>query len=94
MITQKKVAVIGAGPAGMTAAYQLVKKGRQVTVFESTSQVGGMARTISLWGQKVDLGLHHFFSQDALVNKLWLELVGKEYRMVHRLTRIYYNEQF
>ena len=51
---KKKVAVIGAGPAGMTAAYQLSKEGHQVTVFESENAVGGMAKTIDLWGQKID----------------------------------------
>jgi protoporphyrinogen oxidase len=89
-----RVAVVGAGPAGMTAAYQLAKRGVEVAVFEASTAVGGMARTISLWGQKVDLGPHRFFSIDARVNRLWLELVGNDYAMVDRLTRIYYRRRF
>jgi protoporphyrinogen oxidase len=89
-----KVAVIGAGPAGMTAAYQLARAGVEVDVYEASDTVGGMARSFSLWGQTVDLGPHRFFSNDARVNRLWLEVVGQDYRMVNRLTRIYYNHRF
>jgi protoporphyrinogen oxidase len=89
-----KVAVIGAGPAGMTAGYELSKKIKQVEVFEASSSVGGMAKTIELWNQKVDIGPHRFFSSDNRINELWLEVVGKDYEMVDRLTRIYYNKKF
>ena len=88
-----KVAIIGAGPAGLTAAYQLSKAGVEVEVFEASSDVGGLSRSLSLWGQTVDLGPHRFFSSDARVNRLWLEVVGRDYRMVERLTRIYYGGQ-
>jgi protoporphyrinogen oxidase len=90
----KKVAVIGAGPAGITAAYELAKAGIQVEVFEAAPQVGGLAKTIDLWGQHVDLGPHRFFSNDSRINKVWLEVAGKDYRMVDRLTRIYYKNKF
>ncbi|WP_066756924.1 FAD-dependent oxidoreductase [Crocinitomix algicola] len=89
-----KIAIIGAGPAGITAAYELTKAGFNVTVFEASSSVGGLSKTIPLWNQKVDLGPHRFFSDDARVNSLWLEVVGKDYRMVDRLTRIYYQNKF
>jgi protoporphyrinogen oxidase len=89
-----RVAVIGAGPAGITAAYQLAKGGARVEVFEAGNAVGGLCRTIDLWGQKVDLGPHRFFSQDPRVNQLWLEVAGSEYCMVDRLTRIYYRRRF
>ena len=56
--------------------------------------VGGLSKTIDLWDQKVDLGPHRFFSNDTKVNKLWLEVVGKDYKMVDRLTRIYYKKKF
>ena len=65
-----KVAIIGAGPAGITAAYQLAKSGAQVEVFEASDAVGGLSRTIDLWGQKVDLGPHRFFSNDPRVNEV------------------------
>ncbi|HET8650664.1 MAG TPA: FAD-dependent oxidoreductase [Gemmatimonadales bacterium] len=89
-----KVGVIGAGPAGITAAYQLAKSGVDVEVFEASPHVGGMSRTIELWGQRVDLGPHRFFSSDRRVNELWLEVVGRDYAMVDRLTRVYYNNRF
>jgi protoporphyrinogen oxidase len=89
-----QVAVIGAGPAGMTAAYELAKQGIQVEVFEAGPEVGGLSKTIDLWNQKVDIGPHRFFSNDTRVNKFWLEVVGRDYRMVNRLTRIYYKKKF
>ncbi len=89
-----KIAVIGAGPAGITAAYQISKRNPQVEVFEASNSVGGLAKTIELWNQRVDLGPHRFFSNDVRVNSLWLEVIGKDYEMVDRLTRIYYNRNF
>lgn len=89
-----RIAVIGAGPAGLTAAYQLCKQGFSVELFEASDAVGGMAKTISLWGQLVDLGPHRFFSSDPRVNKLWLDIIGSQYSMVSRLTRIYYKKTF
>lgn len=94
MSESKKIAVIGAGPAGITAAYELAKAGYEVEVFEASDRVGGMAKTIDLWDQKIDLGPHRFFSNDTRVNKTWLEVVGKDYRMVDRLTRIYYRKKY
>lgn len=89
-----KAGIIGAGPAGITAAYELAKRGVQVEVFEAGPHVGGLARTLDLWGQKVDLGPHRFFSKDARVNKVWHEVAGRDYKTVKRLTRIYYDGKF
>lgn len=89
-----KIAIIGAGPAGLTAAYKLAKEGVSVEVFEASDAVGGMAKTFALWGQLVDLGPHRFFSSDPRVNQLWLEVIGNNYSMVSRLTRIYYQKTF
>ncbi|MDB5167026.1 MAG: hypothetical protein JWN26_171 [Candidatus Saccharibacteria bacterium] len=90
----KSVAVIGAGPAGATAAYMLAKRGVKVDLYETAPYVGGMSRSIELWGQTVDIGAHRFFSSDPRVNKLWLEVVGKDYKMVNRLSRIMYKNKF
>lgn len=93
-----KIAVIGAGPAGMTAAYkiseELGKKVSALHIYEINSQVGGLSRSIDLWDQRVDLGPHRFFSLDNKINELWLEVVGKEYDIVKRQTRIYYKKNF
>ncbi len=89
-----KVAVIGAGPAGATAAYRLAKAGVAVDLYESSYAAGGMARTIELWNQKVDIGPHRFFSSDRRVNEIWLDVVGDDYEMVRRLTRVFYNGKF
>ncbi|KPK87024.1 MAG: hypothetical protein AMS27_03475 [Bacteroides sp. SM23_62_1] len=94
-----KIAVIGAGPAGITAAYLISKeipggKVADLDVYEAGDQVGGLAKSILLWNQKVDMGPHRFFSHDKLVNQLWLEVVGSNYRMVNRNTRIYYKKKF
>ncbi len=83
-----KVAVIGAGPAGLSAAYNLARRGLEVDLFEASDAVGGLARTLELWGHKVDLGPHRFYSSDPRVNQLWLDVVGRDYRMVQRRTRI------
>jgi protoporphyrinogen oxidase len=89
-----RVAVIGAGPAGMTAAYELAKQISTVDVYEASGSVGGLAKSIALWDQVVDIGPHRFFSNDRRVNEAWLEVVGKDYAMVDRLTRIYYKNRF
>lgn len=89
-----KVGIIGAGPAGLAAAYRLAQAGTDVTVLEAADAVGGLARSIRLWGQTVDLGPHRFFSSDARVNRVWLEVIGTDYRMVDRLTRILYRGRF
>jgi protoporphyrinogen oxidase len=94
-----KIAIIGAGPAGITAAYQLSKaigKGKvtEIDLYEISSRVGGLARSFEIWGQIVDLGPHRFFSHDPKVNKLWLEVVEKEYDIVNRQTRIFYKNKF
>lgn len=90
----RKIAVIGAGPAGLTAAYELTKKGHAVDVYEASDSVGGMCKTLDLWGYKVDLGPHRFFSKNKRVNELWLEIVEKDYQLIDRLTRIFYKGKF
>lgn len=94
MAKKKRIAVIGAGPAGLTATYELTKRGVDVDLYEASPFVGGMARSMELWGQIVDIGPHRFFSSDTRVNKVWLEVVGKDYEMVDRLTRIFFRNKF
>lgn len=93
-MSNKKIIIIGAGPAGLTCAYKLIESGCEVEVFEASPHVGGLARSFELWGQRVDCGPHRFFSQDKIVNDFFKEVVADEYVMVNRLTRIYYNNRF
>jgi protoporphyrinogen oxidase len=93
-LDKERIAVIGAGPAGLTAAYLLSKQGYPVDVYEADKQVGGMCKTIELWDCKVDIGPHRFFSNDKRVNELWLDVIGDDYKMVNRLTRIFYKNKY
>ncbi len=89
-----RIGVIGAGPAGLTAAHELASMGHAVTVFEAGSEPGGLARSLRLWGHTVDLGPHRFYSSDRRVNEFWLRIVGRDYRMVNRRTRIFFEGRF
>ena len=92
---KKKVAIIGAGPAGITAGYEISKNENfEIVLFEKFTEVGGMARSFTLFDRIVDLGPHRFFSNDTRVNKLWLEVIGNNYKMVNRNTRIFYKNNF
>ncbi len=69
------IIVIGAGPAGLTAAIELQKKGHAVTVLESSGEVGGISRTIRHNGQRIDIGGHRFFSKDERVMEWWRDVL-------------------
>ncbi|GAA3632405.1 FAD-dependent oxidoreductase [Flavivirga jejuensis] len=90
----KKVIVIGAGPAGLSCAYELSKRGIEVLVFEASDQIGGMSRSFDLWGQRVDLGPHRFFSKQKEVNSFFKELVKDDFTLVNRQTRIFYDGKY
>jgi len=90
----KKIIVIGAGPAGVSCGYELSKAGYSVEVFEASSYIGGMARSFDLWGQRVDVGPHRFFSKDKKINSFFSNLIKDDYTLVNRLTRIYYLNTF
>ena len=88
-----QVVVIGAGPAGLTAAYQLAKAGHApaTTVLESDNVVGGISRTAERDGWRFDIGGHRFFTKVAAVERLWFEILGREEFLLRpRLSRIYY----
>jgi protoporphyrinogen oxidase len=89
------VVVMGAGPAGLSAAYELTRHGTPVTVLEKDAhQVGGIARTLEFMGCRFDVGPHRFFSKSAEIEALWTEVLGAEIRAVSRLTRILYRGKF
>jgi protoporphyrinogen oxidase len=88
------VVVIGAGPAGLTAAYLLAKDGVRVTVLEADDIVGGISRTAQYHGYRFDIGGHRFFTKIAPVEALWHEILGPEFIQVPRLSRIHYSGKY
>ena len=86
------VAVIGAGPAGLTAAYELTKAGKSVTVIEKDpTYVGGISRTVEHEGYRFDIGGHRFFSKSREVVDLWNEILPDDFIERPRSSRIYYD---
>jgi protoporphyrinogen oxidase len=89
-----RVVICGAGPAGLTAAYQLAKKGYKVSVLESDDVVGGISRTVRYKQFRFDIGGHRFFTKIRPVQDLWEEILADEFIDVPRLSRILYNGRF
>src|SRR5215218_7102085 len=89
-----RFAVLGGGPAGLTAGYVLARSARPVVVFETGDQVGGLARTVVRDGYRFDLGGHRFFTKSAEVQALWEEVLGDELLVRERLSRIYWRGRF
>src|SRR5579875_3557931 len=91
----RNVVVIGAGPAGLTAAYALGRRGGRCTVVEADSVVGGISRTAVRDGWRFDMGGHRFFTKVSEVEELWHEILGPEDFLVRpRLSRIYHDGKF
>src|SRR4051794_17942389 len=91
---EKPVAVLGGGPAGLTAGYLLAKEGRPVIVFEAEDQVGGIAKTEVRDGYRFDLGGHRFFTKSKEVDRLWHEVMKEEFLLRPRMSRIYWRGKF
>ncbi|HLK45477.1 MAG TPA: NAD(P)/FAD-dependent oxidoreductase, partial [Acidimicrobiales bacterium] len=87
--------VIGAGPAGLTAAYELVKRDAPVVVLEADDVVGGISRTVERDGWRFDLGGHRFFTKVQAVEDLWHEILPDEdFLMRPRMSRIFYDGKY
>src|SRR3954454_21916676 len=87
--------VIGGGPAGLSAGYLLAKAGRKVIVLEAEDQVGGLAKTVvDPDGYRFDLGGHRFFTKNKEVNDLWLEIMGDEFLLRPRMSRIFWRGKY
>jgi protoporphyrinogen oxidase len=92
--TDAPVLVLGAGPAGLTAAYRLAQRDVPVIVLEAEDQVGGLAKTVERDGYRFDLGGHRFFTKSREVEELWHEVLGDEFLRRPRMSRIYWNGRF
>lgn len=89
-MNNKPVVTLGAGPAGLATAYELIKQGVQPVVLEKTDKVGGIARTETYKDYYFDIGGHRFFTKIDRVNRLWHEMLGEDFQKVRRMSRIYY----
>ncbi|MGL5080549.1 MAG: GtrA family protein [Microcoleaceae cyanobacterium] len=86
--------ILGAGPAGLAAAYTLTQQGISVVVVEREGQVGGLAKSFRYQDFILDYGPHRFYTKLAPVLKLWNDVLGQEQVTVNRLTRIYYRGKY
>ena len=90
-----EVVIVGAGPAGLTAAYQLSKAGHTSTVLEADDIVGGISRTVERDGWRFDIGGHRFFTKVREVDDLWHEILpDEEFLLRPRMSRIYYDGKY
>ena len=90
----KKVIVIGGGPAGLTAAYELCKTGVESIVLEKDNTVGGISRTVNYKDYFFDIGGHRFFTKVKAVDYIWREVLNRDLLRRNRLSRIYYDKKF
>ncbi len=92
---QVDVAIIGAGPAGLTAGYLLTRQGKTVAIIEKDeTYVGGISRTVEHEGYRFDIGGHRFFSKSQQVVDLWNEILPDDFIQRPRMSRIYYEGKF
>ncbi len=92
---EHRVVIIGAGPAGLTAAYQLQKYGISPTVLEASDQVGGISRTVRRDGWRFDIGGHRFFTKVQAVDDLWHEILpAEDFLLRPRKSRIFYKGKY
>ena len=86
--------IIGAGPAGLTAAYELSKAEVRSVVLEKDRVVGGISRTVSHNGYCFDIGGHRFFTKIKPVEEMWHEVLADDFLLRKRMSRIYYAKKF
>ena len=89
-----KFTIIGAGPSGLAAAYELSRNNYEVTVYEKANIVGGLARTIEYKNCKYDIGPHRFYTLNKEINNFYKNILGADSINVKRLTRIFYDKKF
>lgn len=94
MNSEYDVVIIGAGPAGLSAAYELTKSNKSAVVLERSSSVGGLAKTIESNGYYYDIGPHRFYTKNEEIRDLFINILGEDAINVDRLTRILYRGKY
>ncbi len=91
---EKPVVIIGAGPAGLAAGHEFIRREICPLILERGDIVGGISRTETYKGYNFDIGGHRFFSKNEEIKQLWQEMLGSDFLKVNRLSRIYYQGKF
>ena len=95
MATAKPIVIMGAGPAGLTAAWQLIHAGKEAIVWEADpSYVGGISRTVQAEGYRIDLGGHQFASKSSDINEIWRRVMPDDFVECQRQSRVYANGKY
>ncbi len=93
-IVKHPVVIVGAGPAGLTAAYELSKNQVTSVILEKTAATGGLSQTVEHNGYLFDIGGHRFFTKVPLIQRMWEEVLGDDFLRRKRLSRIFYKSHF
>lgn len=89
----KIAVIIGAGPAGLTAAYELaIRTDIKPVIFEKTSDIGGLSKTVNYKGNRIDIGGHRFFSKSDRVMDWWLKIMPIQATPINKLDLTYHNQ--
>lgn len=91
---KQHIIIIGAGPAGLTTAYELLKQNYKITILESSENIGGISQTVNHNGNRMDIGGHRFFSKITRVNQWWDEILHDDFLIRNRKSRILYQRKF
>lgn len=94
-VIRKSAFVVGAGPAGLTAGYELSKNfSWRVVIVDKDDGVGGLSRTTEYKGCRFDIGPHHFITEHKHIEAWWKSIMGDDFIKLKRFTRIYYKKRF